>query len=226
MEEAQDHLEVEAEVPKMSLWSALVFLALVTALVAVTAEFLIGSINGLAEENPAISLEFIALIIVSSSCSLERDIANHERSFRSLVTPPSWSPRVPFLSTTSSTWPWRTLFPLSPAPIDDLRTCRQCRRRIVDPNLASRHSLHGSPLVGHGQAPIPVVCTLRVPRASPSPIISPLKLTKASSQIMFVSVLLVNYTIQDGRSNWLEGGFPLSNLKSKLVLTCRQASSC
>lgn len=64
LEEDLDEEEEEEEIPVLSLWAALVLLLVVTLLVAVTAEFLVSSINGLTEAHPAISVEWVGLILL------------------------------------------------------------------------------------------------------------------------------------------------------------------
>ena len=55
--------EEDEEVPELSLTTAIVLLAVVTALVAVTAEWLVGSIDGLTRGG-RISKEFIGLVLL------------------------------------------------------------------------------------------------------------------------------------------------------------------
>ncbi|KPV74284.1 uncharacterized protein RHOBADRAFT_15953 [Rhodotorula graminis WP1] len=62
--EGHDEEEEEVEEPTLNKWAALVLLVVVTVLVAVTAEFLVGSINGLTEAHPEISVEWVGLILL------------------------------------------------------------------------------------------------------------------------------------------------------------------
>jgi calcium/proton exchanger cax len=64
-ERAVEKEEEEEEIPQISLLQAIVLLAVVTVLVAITAEFLVDSINGLTETNPSISKEFISIILLA-----------------------------------------------------------------------------------------------------------------------------------------------------------------
>lgn len=61
--EAQDEEEDEEEVPKLTMWTALGLLTVVTVLVAVTAEFLVSSIDGLTSSG-TISEEWVGLILL------------------------------------------------------------------------------------------------------------------------------------------------------------------
>ncbi|KAI5481582.1 pentatricopeptide repeat protein [Pseudohyphozyma bogoriensis] len=63
-EETGEEEEEEEEIPQLSLWAALILLVIVTVLVAVTAEFLVSSINGLTDQHPEISVEWVGLILL------------------------------------------------------------------------------------------------------------------------------------------------------------------
>ncbi|POY73204.1 hypothetical protein BMF94_3537, partial [Rhodotorula taiwanensis] len=63
VEEAANE-EEEEELPELNKWVALALLVVVTVLVAVTAEFLVSSINGLTEQHPEISTEWVGLILL------------------------------------------------------------------------------------------------------------------------------------------------------------------
>lgn len=54
----------EEEQPEMSWFTALAAMVVITVLVGVTAEFLVGSINGLVEQNPSLSQEWVGLILL------------------------------------------------------------------------------------------------------------------------------------------------------------------
>ncbi|BGP17737.1 hypothetical protein JCM10213v2_005778 [Rhodosporidiobolus nylandii] len=56
--------EEEAEEPTLNKWVALGMLVVVTVLVALTAEFLVSSINGLTDAHPEISVEWVGLILL------------------------------------------------------------------------------------------------------------------------------------------------------------------
>ncbi|EIN04808.1 Calcium/proton exchanger [Punctularia strigosozonata HHB-11173 SS5] len=63
VEAAPDHEEVEEETPQMSMLLSIVVLAIVTVLVAVTAEWLVDSIDGLTEGG-GISKTFVGLVLL------------------------------------------------------------------------------------------------------------------------------------------------------------------
>lgn len=54
----------DEEVPQMNLITTLVMMVVTAVIVGVTAEFMVSSINGLVESNPALSAEFVGLILL------------------------------------------------------------------------------------------------------------------------------------------------------------------
>lgn len=62
--EEEEEEEGEEEVPVLNLYSALLLLGISTVFIAFTAEFLVSSINGLVAAHPAISVEWIGLILL------------------------------------------------------------------------------------------------------------------------------------------------------------------
>jgi Ca2+:H+ antiporter len=62
-EDAEDEEEEEEE-PEINWQSAIMAMILITVLVGVTAEFLVSSINGLVDQHPALSHEWVGLILL------------------------------------------------------------------------------------------------------------------------------------------------------------------
>lgn len=56
--------EEEEEEPELNWQSAILCMILITVLVGVTAEFLVSSINGLVDQHPALSHEWVGLILL------------------------------------------------------------------------------------------------------------------------------------------------------------------
>ncbi|GAA5856154.1 hypothetical protein JCM9279_004929 [Rhodotorula babjevae] len=148
---AEDEEEEEVEEPTLNKWAALVLLVVVTVLVAVTAEFLVASINGLTEAHPEISVEWVGLILLP----IVGNAAEH-------VTAVSVS-------------------------VHD--------KIDLSMGVAVGSSIQIALFV------IPFMTVLGWIMNKPlSLLFDPFE-----SITLFLSVLIVNYTIQDGRSNWLEG---------------------
>ncbi|ORY76541.1 Sodium/calcium exchanger protein-domain-containing protein [Leucosporidium creatinivorum] len=151
LEEDFDDEEEEEEIPTLSLWAALVLLTVVTVLVAITAEFLVSSINGLTDAHPEISVEWVGLILLP----IVGNAAEH-------VTAVSVS-------------------------VHD--------KLDLSMGVAVGSSIQIALFV------IPFMVTLAWILNKPlSLLFDPFE-----SIVLFLSVLITNYTIQDGRSNWLEG---------------------
>ncbi|GAA5927332.1 hypothetical protein JCM1841_002210 [Sporobolomyces salmonicolor] len=150
VEEAVDE-EEEEELPTLNKWAALVLLAVVTVLVALTAEFLVDSINGLTDAHPEISVEWVGLILLP----IVGNAAEH-------VTAVSVS-------------------------VHD--------KIDLSMGVAVGSSIQIALFV------IPFCVILGWIMDKPlSLLFDPFE-----SIVLFLSVLITNYTIQDGRSNWLEG---------------------
>ncbi|GAA5968250.1 hypothetical protein JCM11641_003783 [Rhodosporidiobolus odoratus] len=151
LEDGLDDDDDEAEEPTLNKWAALVLLIVVTVLVALTAEFLVDSINGLTEAHPEISTEWVGLILLP----IVGNAAEH-------VTAVSVS-------------------------VHD--------KIDLSMGVALGSSVQIALFV------IPFMVTLGWIMDKPlSLLFDPFE-----SITLFLSVLIVNYTIQDGRSNWLEG---------------------
>ncbi|TKA55541.1 hypothetical protein B0A53_02719 [Rhodotorula sp. CCFEE 5036] len=150
-EEGLDEEEEEEELPQLNVWVALGLLIVVTVLVALTAEFLVDSINGLTEQHPEISTEWVGLILLP----IVGNAAEH-------VTAVSVS-------------------------VHD--------KIDLSMGVAVGSSIQIALFV------IPFMTILGWIMDKPlSLLFDPFE-----SVTLFLSVLIVNYTIQDGRSNWLEG---------------------
>ncbi|KAI0087295.1 Sodium/calcium exchanger protein-domain-containing protein [Irpex rosettiformis] len=144
------HTEEEKEEPQMSLQSAIIFLIVVTVLVAVTAEFLVSSIDGLTDGGH-ISKEFVGVILLP----IVGNAAEH-------VTAVTVSVR------------------------DKLD---------LSLGVAVGSSIQIALFV------IPFIVTLGWMIGKPLTLL----FDPFESIVLFLSVIVVNYTVQDGKSNWLEG---------------------
>ncbi|KAG0657444.1 hypothetical protein C6P46_006520 [Rhodotorula mucilaginosa] len=145
-EEGLDEEEEEEELPQLNVWEADH-----TSVPAVTAEFLVDSINGLTEQHPEISTEWVGLILLP----IVGNAAEH-------VTAVSVS-------------------------VHD--------KIDLSMGVAVGSSIQIALFV------IPFMTILGWIMDKPlSLLFDPFE-----SVTLFLSVLIVNYTIQDGRSNWLEG---------------------
>ncbi|SCZ87722.1 BZ3500_MvSof-1268-A1-R1_Chr2-2g05188 [Microbotryum saponariae] len=141
----------DEEVPTLTLWAAVGLLVVATVLIAITAEFLVSSINGLTEQHPEISVEWVGLIllpIVGNAAEHLTAVASglHDKLDLALGVAVGSSIQIalfviPFMVTLG----WILNKPLS---------------LLFDP---------------------------------------------FESIVLFLSVLIANYTLQDGRSNWMEG---------------------
>ncbi|GAA5839985.1 hypothetical protein JCM11251_006581 [Rhodosporidiobolus azoricus] len=151
MEEGLDDEEEEEEEPTLNKWVAMALLVVVTVLVALTAEFLVDSINGLTDSHPEVSKEWVGLILLP--------IAGNAAEHVTAVT----------------------------VSVHD--------KIDLSMGVAVGSSIQIALFV------IPFMVTLGWMMDKPlSLLFDPFE-----SVTLFLSVLLVNYTIQDGRSNWLEG---------------------
>ncbi|GAA5888523.1 hypothetical protein JCM6882_008983 [Rhodosporidiobolus microsporus] len=148
---AEDEEEEEEEEPTLNKWVALGLLVVVTVLVALTAEFLVDSINGLTASHPEVSKEWVGLILLP--------IAGNAAEHVTAVT----------------------------VSVHD--------KIDLSMGVAVGSSIQIALFV------IPFMVTLGWMMDKPlSLLFDPFE-----SVTLFLSVLLVNYTMQDGRSNWLEG---------------------
>ncbi|GAA6011543.1 hypothetical protein JCM10207_002653 [Rhodosporidiobolus poonsookiae] len=149
LETGQEEDEEEEEVAQLNKYVALGLLVVVTVLVALTAEFLVDSINGLTDAHPEISVEWVGLIllpIVGNAAEHAVSVSVHDKLDLSLGVAVGSSIQI-------------ALF--------------------VIPFMVTLGWIMDKPL---------------------SLLFNPFE-----SITLFLSVLLVNYTVQDGRSNWLEG---------------------
>ncbi|GAA5873193.1 hypothetical protein JCM8547_006811 [Rhodosporidiobolus lusitaniae] len=149
LEEGEE--EEEAEEPTLNKWAACVLLVIVTVLVALTAEFLVDSINGLTDAHPEISVEWVGLILLpivgnAAEHVTAVTVAAHDKIDLSIGVAVGSSIQI-------------SLF--------------------VIPFMVLLGWIMNKPL---------------------SLLFDPFE-----SITLFLSVLLVNYTVSDGRSNWLEG---------------------
>ncbi|KAI0767941.1 calcium/proton exchanger [Irpex lacteus] len=142
--------EDEHEEPQMSLQSAIIFLIITTVIVAVTAEFLVSSIDGLTDTG-GISKEFVGMILLP----IVGNAAEH-------VTAVTVSVR------------------------DKLD---------LSLGVAVGSSIQIALFV------IPFIVTLAWIIGKPLTLL----FDPFESIVLFLSVIVVNYTVQDGKSNWLEG---------------------
>ncbi|EIN03755.1 calcium/proton exchanger [Punctularia strigosozonata HHB-11173 SS5] len=148
-EAAKEHDE-DDESPKMSTWVAIGLLTVITVLVAVTAEFLVGSINGLID-GTGISKEFVGLILLP--------IVGNAAEHVTAVT----------------------------VSVKDKLT--------LSISVAVGSSIQIALFV------LPFIVTLGWILGKPMTLL----LDPFESAVLLLSVMTVNYTIQDGKSNWLEG---------------------
>jgi len=161
--ESKETAEVELEIPKMTVWVTICLLAVVTVLVAVTAEWLVDSINGLTASGH-ISKEFVGVILLP----IVGNAAEH-------VTAVTVSVK------------------------DKLN---------LSIGVAVGSSIQIALFV------IPFIVTLGWIMNKPLTLL----FDPYESVAMFLSVLTVNYVVQDGKSNWLEG-FILMGLYLILAVT-------
>ncbi|KZT59713.1 hypothetical protein CALCODRAFT_554028 [Calocera cornea HHB12733] len=148
-------LPEDFEEPKlMRAWVAVVLLVMIAALVATTAEFLVGSINGIVASGN-ISQEFVGMILLPFA-------GNAAEHF------------------TAVTMAWKD-------------------KRDMSISIAVGSAIQITHLV------IPLVVIMAW--CFPAPISKPLSLLfdPLSTVLLFLSVLLVNHTMADAKSNWLEG---------------------
>ncbi|KAM0748657.1 Calcium/proton exchanger [Meredithblackwellia eburnea MCA 4105] len=151
VEDGSEEEEDEEEIPQLTLWAALALLVGVTVLVAFTAEFLVSSINGLTEQHPQISVEWVGLILLpivgnAAEHVTAVSVSVHDKIDLSMGVAVGSSIQI-------------ALF--------------------VIPFLVTLGWMMGKPL---------------------SLLFDPFE-----SITLFLSVLIANATMQDGRSNWLEG---------------------
>jgi len=155
--------EEELETPQMSVWVTMCLLAVVTVLVAVTAEWLVDSINGLTDSGH-ISKEFVGVILLP----IVGNAAEH-------VTAVTVSVK------------------------DKLN---------LSIGVAVGSSIQIALFV------VPFIVTLGWILNKPLTLL----FDPYQSIALFLSVLTVNYVVQDGKSNWLEG-FILMGLYLILAVT-------
>jgi len=155
LENGEAEEEEEEEVPSINLWSCIILLLVVGALVGVTAEWLVDSINGLTERG-GITEQWVGLILLP----IVGNAAEH----------------------------------------------------VTAVTVAAKDKLDLSIGVAVGSSiqialfVIPVLVLLAWALDKPlSLLFDPLE-----SVILFLTVLLANYTMQDSRSNWLEGWLLMS----------------
>ncbi|KAF9069233.1 calcium/proton exchanger [Rhodocollybia butyracea] len=142
--------EEEAEIPQMSLYTTIALLAIVTVLVAVTAEWLVDSINGLVEGGK-ISKEFVALILLPIAGNAAEHVTAVTVSVKDKLT-----------------------LSLGVAVGSSIQIAL-----FVIPFIVILAWILGKPLT--------------------------LLFDPYQSITLFLAVLTVNYCVQDGKSNWLEG---------------------
>ncbi|KAF5367396.1 hypothetical protein D9758_003773 [Tetrapyrgos nigripes] len=142
--------EEEEEQPQMSLFTTLVLLASVTVLVAVTAEWLVDSIDGLVESS-SISEEFVGVILLPIVGNAAEHVTAVTVSMKDKLT--------------------------------------------LSLGVAVGSSIQIALFV------IPFIVTLAWIMGKPLTLL----FDPYESITLFLAVLTVNYCVQDGRSNWLEG---------------------
>ncbi|KAF5371814.1 hypothetical protein D9615_009558 [Tricholomella constricta] len=150
LENAVKNDKEEEEKPQMNLWTTVGLLVLVTVLVAVTAEWLVSSIDGLTEGGH-ISKEFVGIILLP--------IVGNAAEHATAVT----------------------------VSVKDKLT--------LSLGVAVGSSIQIALFV------IPFIITLAWILGRPLTLL----FDPYESVTLFLSVLIVNYVVQDGKSNWLEG---------------------
>jgi Ca2+:H+ antiporter len=150
LEETPAEEEEETAKPRMSAWVTILLLAAVTVLVAITAEWLVDSINGLTETH-GISKEFVGMILLP--------IVGNAAEHLTAVT----------------------------VSVKDKLT--------LSLGVAVGSSIQIALFV------IPLIVTLGWIIGKPMTLL----FDPYESVAMFLAVLTVNYVVQDGKSNWLEG---------------------
>ena len=163
----------DEEVPELSLPMTLGLLVVVTVLVAVTAEWLVDSIDGLASGG-GISKEFIGLILLPIVGNAAEHVTAVTVSVKDKLT---LSLGVAVGSSIVS-----YLLPIA-SPV----TC----------NALDLHSFHQQ--IALFVIPFTIVLGWIIGRPI-TMLFDPFE-----SIVLFLSVLTVNYVVQDGKSNWLEG---------------------
>ncbi|KAF7985745.1 hypothetical protein HWV62_2364 [Athelia sp. TMB] len=156
--------EEEPEQPKMGVWMTFGLLVAITVLVAITAEFLVDSIDGLTSSG-AISKEFVGLILLPIVGNAAEHVTAVTVSVKDKLT---LSLGVAVGSSIVSVIPKK----ISNSKLTQIAL-------FVIPFIVTLAWIIGKPL------------TL---------LFDPLE-----SIVLFLAVLTVNYTVQDGKSNWLEG---------------------
>ncbi|KAL0562976.1 hypothetical protein V5O48_019102, partial [Marasmius crinis-equi] len=150
-EEQEEAEEEEEETPQMSFPMALVLLAIVTVLVAVTAEWLVDSINGMVENSPIITKEFIGIILLPIVGNAAEHVTAVTVSVKDKLT-----------------------LSLGVAVGSSIQIAL-----FVIPFTVLLAWMMGKPLT--------------------------LLFDPYESITLFLAVIVVNYCVQDGKSNWLEG---------------------
>ncbi|KAF8149859.1 Sodium/calcium exchanger protein-domain-containing protein [Crassisporium funariophilum] len=149
-ETSAEEEEEEEELPQMSVWMTIVLLVIVTVLVAITAEWLVDSIDGLTESGK-ISKEFVGIILLPIVGNAAEHVTAVTVSVKDKLT-----------------------LSLGVAVGSSIQIAL-----FVIPFIVILAWILGKPLT--------------------------LLFDPFESIAMFLSVLTVNYVVQDGKSNWLEG---------------------
>ncbi|KLO13483.1 calcium/proton exchanger [Schizopora paradoxa] len=158
----EEHEEDDVEVPTMSVAMCIGLLVAVTVLVAVTAEFLVDSINGVNEQFPALKKEWVGLILLP----IAGNAAEHVTAVAVAVK-------------------------------DKL-------------NLSIGVAVGSSIQIALFVIPLMVVIAWILGK----PLL--MLFDPFESVTLFLAVLTVNYCVQDGKSNWLEG----------MILMCKWSPYC
>ncbi|KAJ9111752.1 hypothetical protein QFC22_006411 [Naganishia vaughanmartiniae] len=141
----------EEEEPELNWQSAIICMILISAVVGVTAEFLVGSINGLVETHPALSQEWVGLILLPI-------IGNAAEHLTALIT--AYKDKVDLA--------------LAVAVGSSIQIAL-----FVIPIIVLIGWIIGKPLL--------------------------MLFDPFESVVLFLSVIIVNQTLSDGKSNWMEG---------------------
>ncbi|KAI0075242.1 calcium/proton exchanger [Panus rudis PR-1116 ss-1] len=142
--------EEEEEVPTLSVWMTIALLGIVTALIGVTAEFLVDSIDGLVDGG-GISKEFVGIILLPIVGNAAEHVTAVTVSVKNKLT--------------------------------------------LSLGVAVGSSIQIALFV------IPLIVVLGWIIGKPMTLL----FDPFESIVMFFAVIVVNYTVQDGKSNWLEG---------------------
>jgi len=151
LEAGEHEEEEEVEIPQMNLLVTGVLLVIVTVVVAVTAEFLVSSIDGLTEANHGISKEFVGIILLPIVGNAAEHLTAVAVSVKDKLT-----------------------LSLGVAVGSSIQIAL-----FVVPFIVTLGWILGKPLT--------------------------LLFDPYESIVLFLAVITVNYCVQDGKSNWLEG---------------------